>query len=228
MTDSSFSFSNPFLIFIDGTDGVGKSTVALELASLIIKKFTTTVSVKSIMSVTEIGTLIKNKAISEKDHNEYLNFLGFCYSTFTGIESIYNDSQHSVYIVDRSQASTFAQNICSSELNSQIKTSMLNIFNDLNEIFVNKHQGSYCNFLLELDPAIALKRISASRKQLDNFEIKGEEYQNKIQRCFRLYFEKQPLELLIKVENKTPTEVAQLMFESVEQKLKCHLTAQNK
>jgi hypothetical protein len=63
---------------------------------------------------------------------------------------------------------------------------------------------------------------------LNNFKIKGEEYQNKIQRCFRLYFEKQPLELLIKVENKTPTEVAQLMFDSVEQKLKCHLTAQNK
>jgi cytidylate kinase len=73
----------PFIIFIDGADGVGKTTVAVELANLISSKGINT-GIESILGCTTIANLIKEKAINDEDHNEYLNFLGFCYSTFTG------------------------------------------------------------------------------------------------------------------------------------------------
>ena len=215
----------PFIIFIDGADGVGKTTVAVELAKLINSEGINT-GIESILGCTTIANLIKEKAINDEDHNEYLNFLGFCYSTFTGIESIYKKSAHTVYIVDRSHASTFAQNICSSELNSQIKTSMLNIFNELNKMFIEKRNNTFANALLELKPQLALDRIIANRKHLDNFEKKGVLYQEKIQRCFRLYFEKNNLDVLVDTENKTPEQIASLIYFSVRDKLKCHLMTQ--
>ncbi len=213
----------PFLVFLDGSDGVGKTTTCVELAKLIAAD-NINVGITCVMRSTEIGALIREQAISGNNYNEYMNFLGFCYSTFHGVNTIYSKKEHSIIVVDRSQASTFAQNICSSNLDEQIKTNMLSIFNALNKEFIKKHKGHYANYLLELDPSEALSRIKKQRDHFDNFEKQGIELQEKIRNNFRLYFKQNNIEVLsIDTTNNTQEQVAKEIYKNLKEKLKCHI-----
>lgn len=213
----------PFLVFLDGADGVGKTTTCVELAKLIAAD-NFNVGITCVMRFTEIGALIREQAINGDNYNEYMNFLGFCYSTFHGVNTIYSKNEHSIIVVDRSQASTFAQNICSSSLDEQIKTSMLSIFNALNKEFIEKYKGHYVNYLLELDPAQALNRIKKQRDHFDNFEKQGIEFQQKIRNNFRLYFNQNNINVLsIDTTNITQEQVAKEIYKDLKEKLKCHI-----
>ena len=215
----------PFIIFLDGTDGVGKSTIAKEL-KLKYNQMGFYTDTTCIMKFTEAGYMIRDIAITEPMQDEIL-FLGFCFSVFYNLKKIIeNKKSLQVMIVDRSPASTFAQNIAAPHIPERTKSSMFEIFDSLQKKFNTENKDSFANFLLELDPKIAFERIKQSRKELDVYEQRGIEFQRRIASGYRTHYEvnNNPLNTIINTENTTITKVIDLIYQNTVEHVKCHLT----
>ncbi len=183
MTDNQ----HPFIIFIEGADGVGKTTTSKKLLEKINQENNYNVNRSGIMEKTVAGTELRRINITEEISDE-LRFVSYCFGTFYGIDEIFADKMSHVVIVDRSQASTYAQNICAPDMSAPVKNAAITVFNSLNKEFEKKYAGRYFNFYLHADPQSALNRIHAERGALDVFERRGVGFQEKIRRGFHSYY----------------------------------------
>lgn len=180
--------NKPFVIFIDGVDGCGKTTLTNKLLEKLplafpnakVKKF-------EIMQSTEPGKLIREAMITE-EINETLRYTGFMFGVFYGLEKLYENTDHDFIICDRSQATPYAYNICAPNNNSLIKNAQVAIFDDLNNRFFDKRMGSFINVHLQLDSKIAYERMG--ERTLDVIEARGPAFQDAVELGFKSYFNK--------------------------------------
>lgn len=195
--------NKPFVIFIDGADGCGKSTLTAELLKaldmnnemqhLITDKENERPPLKfgtyDIMRSTDAGGFIRSAMITE-ELDETLRYMGFMYGVFYGLKKLYETPDRDIIICDRSQATTFAYNICAPDMSATIKNSQIALFDDLNNKFFAQHGRQFMNVHLQLDPKIALERMKSSREELDVIERRGVGFQEQVERGLQSYFNK--------------------------------------
>lgn len=177
--------SNALIVFVDGADGVGKSSVIDAIVKNLFSenlKITTTHLIKH----TEVGESFYTNWINGEfsDFNAALIMLGVTCGTLENLEKI--SSRYDIILVDRSQASFFAYQIS----NSKNKECLLTAFKEtLNNSFYSNCR--YINVNMYCDPKVARERMLLSRNSLDAIESKGVEYQKKIiesyQECFNTF-----------------------------------------
>ncbi len=179
----------PFFIFIEGADGVGKSTTSALLKEALTEAWKKDVDQALIMQSTEAGTLLRNIAIKDDTVSEELKFLSYCFSTFYGLDKLKDAYQDKDFvIVDRSHASTFAQSICAANIEETTKAHMVKLFEVLNEKFKTDYKDRYLFVNLTVPATIALDRIRVGRAELDLFEKRGHVYQEKIRHNYNTFF----------------------------------------
>ena len=180
----------PYVIFIEGADGVGKTTTSNLLLKNIKEKTNLLAFKTTITAASNAGADIRQINITEHLSDE-LRFVGYCFATFYGLKCIFefeHENPADVIIVDRSQASTFAQNICAATVPSMVKNNMVNIFRNLENEFRSKYQNRFSHVYLYMDPVKALDRIARNRQALDVLETRGVEYQRSIARGYESYY----------------------------------------
>lgn len=197
--------NKPFVIFIDGADGCGKSTLAIELhrelSSLASARMNYggdrfNVRTFDIMRSTDAGGFIRSAMINE-ELDETLRYNGFMYGVFYGLKKLFEQyNRNDIVICDRSQATTFAYNICAPDLPAAIKNAQITLFDDLNRQFFAQHGRHYANVHLQLDPKIAFQRMIVSREDLDVIERRGVAFQEQVDRGYVSYFNKHNTTLL--------------------------------
>lgn len=178
----------PYLLFVEGADGVGKSTLTLALKKS-LADHGLKVSIDYIMQSTRAGESIRKVAI-EEEVGDKLNFLGYCYSVFYALKrfAVLPATYADVIVVDRNQASCYAQSIYANEASLEIKEGMFRIFGELEEEYHSSNKNESLTIYLEVDPLVALERIEKTRGKLDLFETRGAAYQTKIKKGYELYF----------------------------------------
>jgi thymidylate kinase len=187
--------NKPFVIFIDGTDGCGKSTLTRELCHQLADykldqgKLDLTFDTYDIMQSTGAGKLIREAMITE-ELDEPLRFNGFMYGVFYGLRKLFEQGGYDVMICDRSQATTFAYNICAPDMPATVKNAQIAMFDLMNTAFYEQHRGQFINVVLELDPLTAFERMAGSRVKLDVIERRGALFQEQVARGFVSYFHK--------------------------------------
>lgn len=192
--------NKPFVIFIDGADGVGKSTLTqnllheLDLHNQFAHmgddnrkplKFGT----YDILRSTQAGTFIREAMITE-ELDETLRYSGFMYGVFYGLKKLFEQTDKDIIICDRSQATPYAYNICAPDMPAAIKNAQIALFDDMNKRFFAKHGFQFLNVYLQLDPKIAFERMTASREKLDVIEQRGVPFQEQVARGYESYFNK--------------------------------------
>lgn len=187
--------NKPFVIFIDGIDGCGKTTLTRELCHQLADykmdqgKLDLTFDTYDIMQSTGAGKLIREAMITE-ELDEPLRFNGFMYGVFYGLRKLFEYGGYDVMICDRSQATTFAYNICAPDMPATVKNAQIAMFDLMNKAFYEKHKGQFLNIHLQIDPNVALERMVSSRAKLDVIEKRGTLFQDHVQRGFESYFNK--------------------------------------
>ena len=127
--------NKPFVIFIDGADGVGKSTLTKTLVSMLSNNHPDVkVGTYDIMRSTDAGGFIRSAMINE-ELDETLRYNGFMYGVFYGLKKLYKTKDRDIIICDRSQATTYAYNICAPDMSATIKNAQVTLFDDLNTKF---------------------------------------------------------------------------------------------
>lgn len=183
-----------FVIFVEGADGVGKSTTVRLLTDKFIE-LGFSAQHTCIMRRTIAGAAIRQNAINYEQSDE-LRFVGFCYGVFNTLERLMKPNE--IIIVDRSQASTFAQSICASNCDAETKKAMLHIFNKLDRDFRNRFKNQYLHVYLELNPEVAMKRIE-ERGEQDLLEQRGLKYQEDIIHGYKTYYDLYETDNVVKV-----------------------------
>jgi thymidylate kinase len=201
----------PFFIFIEGADGVGKSTTSALLKEVLTDAWKKEVEQTFIMQFTEVGALCRTIAIKDDTVSDELKFLSYCFSTFYGLDKLIGSFEKQDFvIVDRSQGSTFAQSICASNVTESMKTYMINIFSVLNEKFKNDYKDRHLFVNLTATAKGALDRLHKERGELDVLEKRGPVYQDKIKvgydLFYKYYIEKENV-ITLNTEEKLPMTV---------------------
>jgi len=179
----------PFFIFIEGADGVGKSSTTTLLGEILTNAWKKKVNKTLIMQFTEAGTLLRNIAIKDDTVSEELKFLSYCFSTFYGLDKLISGFDDKDFvIVDRSHASTFAQSICAANMEETTKSHAVKFFSVLNDKFKETYKDRYLFVNLTVTPEVALERMQKSRGELDLFEKRGPVYQEKIRQSYNTFF----------------------------------------
>lgn len=182
--------NKPFVIFIDGADGVGKSTLTNVLMSQLQAKFPQAkVGTYDIMRSTDAGGFIRSAMINEQ-LDETLRYNGFMYGVFYGLKKLYEIQDRDIIICDRSQATTYAYNICAPDMSATIKNAQVILFDDLNAKFFANHGHQFLNVHLYVDPQVAFERLRATREELDVIEQRGVPFQEQVERGLQSYFNK--------------------------------------
>lgn len=179
----------PFFIFVEGADGVGKSTTSNLLKQVLVEAWKKEVEKTLIMQFTEAGTLLRNIGVKDDTVSDELKFLGYCFSTFYGLDKLKTSFEDKDFVVvDRSQASTFAQSICASNASETTKTYMVNYFSVLNEKFKKDYKDRYLFVNLTASAKGALERLHKERGEFDVLEKRGVVYQEKIKQGYQAFY----------------------------------------
>lgn len=182
--------NKPFVIFIDGADGVGKSTLTKTLVSMLSNNYPDVkVGTYDIMRSTDAGGFIRSAMINE-ELDETLRYNGFMYGVFYGLKKLYKTKDRDIIICDRSQATTYAYNICAPDMSATIKNAQVTLFDDLNTKFFVNHGHQFLNVHLHVDPETAFMRMKNSRENLDVIEQRGVPFQEQVERGLQSYFNK--------------------------------------
>jgi len=182
--------TKPFVIFVDGVDGAGKTTLTREIFNNLILDLDLNVLIFDIMQSTDIGKSVRKIMINE-ELDELLRFSGFIFSVFYNLKRLFEDNKHYDYIIcDRSQASTFAYNVFApSKLKKDLDLTFSKslIFSTLNQQFFEKHRGNFLNIFLRVDEKDAQSRL-LKRGNTDIIESRGQEFQKLVGQGFDEYF----------------------------------------
>lgn len=173
-------------VFIEGADGVGKSTIM----NAILKNFVSSklrISATHLIKHTRVGTAFYQEWTTGAmtDLPAALTMLGTTVATLEDISKAKDN--YDIIVVDRSQASFFAY-----QLNDKgLRKLLLPAFEETLEAGFYKE----CNFAtiyLTCDSEIAKERMLKSRGSLDAIETKGSDYQETVkqgyQECFETYY----------------------------------------
>lgn len=178
---------NSVTFFIEGSDGVGKSTISKLIQDTLRAKNIQTPNTHIIRS-TSVGWAFYNEFVAGKlsDFTGALHMLG---STVSTIEQLYeNNNSEVVNIVDRSQASFYAYQMSDPSIGNAIEKayehSLTNMFYKNSKYFV---------IYVKCQPEIALDRILKTRGSLDSIETLGPVFQRTIQGRFEQCFLKYPI-----------------------------------
>ena len=213
----------PFFIFIEGADGTGKTTTSSYLDDILTNRLKKKVAKAFIMQSTQVGTLLRKTAV-EEETSEELKFLAFSFGVFYGLEKLLSiHSETDFVIVDRSQASTYAQSICASDAPEHIKTSMINLFTSLNTRFKEQYKGNYLYVHLNASADKALARLYKTRGQFDVLEKRGVSYQEMIKRGYSVFYKQHTNKdevLHLNTEILNPIQVASAIIKHLKDKEK--------
>ena len=173
--------------FIEGSDGVGKSTISKLIQDASRAKNIQTSNTHIIRS-TSLGRTFYDEFVAGKlsDFTGALHMLG---STVSTIEQLYeNNNSEVVNVVDRSQASFYAYQMYDPSIGDVIEKayehSLTNMFYKNSKYFV---------IYIKCQPEIALDRINKTRGSLDSIETLGPVFQRSIQGRFEKCFLKYPI-----------------------------------
>lgn len=204
------------VLFIEGADGVGKSSFTEGLIKLLRKSFYL-VNSTHIIKHTAAGAAFYKEWTAGKhtDLTAALCMLGVTMGTLADIKD--RQQYSDVVIVDRSQASFFAYQLS----RDGIRETMLPVFElSLDSEFYTKN--NIATIYLECDAAVATQRMLSSRGTLDHIEDRGIEYQNVVkatyEECFKTYPVLRP-ELRLNTTTLTIEEVINQGFNFVNRKM---------
>lgn len=172
-------------VFIEGADGVGKSSVTNALLKDLAaaqKEITATHVIKH----TQPGMAFYNSWVNGTvtGLNAALNMLAVTAATLENIQQ--GREEYDIIVVDRSQASFFAYQLN----NGNVRTLLEPAYEETLKADFYKN----CNFTtiyLHCDSQIAIDRMKHSRSALDAIESLGPDYQDTVKKyydeCFALY-----------------------------------------
>lgn len=178
--------NNTLYVFIDGADGVGKSSFMQGL----VKKLKThgqSVMVTHIIKHTEFGKKFYQEW-TEGVHCDVEGAHRMLQATVGTIQELSNMKEsYDVVIVDRSQASFYAYQMC----NSVVKQNLaVDFYNSLEVDFYWKNR--IVNIYLHCDPTITARRMLEGRGALDHIEKRGVVFQQTVASEFEICFKRHP------------------------------------
>lgn len=167
------------LIFIEGTDGTGKTSVANGIVEALKAKGLSAIRIP-IMEGSSVGKDYRSQYLTGKTI-PVTEALGMLYSVATTLKDVIYPATklYDVVVVDRSLASFFAY---------QIKT---NGYGWIHAAFYEVVHSLFAGetIYLQVSPEVGHQRMVAGRKVLDVVESKGLEYQRKVAEAYTKCFE---------------------------------------
>lgn len=179
-------FKNALVVFIEGADGVGKTTFIKTLTERLFSDKLYVVNTH-LITLTDFGKVFYQDFTNSK-YNDLTAALGMLSVTTASISKLNEmKSDYNIIIVDRSQASFFAY-----QLNSQeIKEALLTPYEkSLAVKFYNV--SNYVTIYLECEANVAKNRMLTGRGSLDAIEARGISFQNDAKAAYEECFTKYP------------------------------------
>lgn len=170
------------IVFIEGADGVGKSTITNGLLKGLAQK-DLDIAATHLIKHTRVGTAFYQDWTNGvvKGLTAATLMLG---STVATLEDIQNSVvSHDVIVIDRSQASFFAYQLSEHSLRRVLEPAFIET---LKAKFYK--ECDFTTIYLECDPNIAMERMKQSRGSLDAIESLGTIFQEKIARTYQECF----------------------------------------
>lgn len=171
------------LIFIEGTDGTGKTSVANGIVEALKAKGLSAICIP-IMEGSSVGKDYRSQYLTGKTI-PVTEALGMLYSVATTLKDVVYPATkiYDVVIVDRSLAS-----YCAYQL-------LTNNYTWMSEPFKQVLDGLFAGetIYLKVSPEVGHQRMIAGRKVLDAIESKGPEYQIRVAAAYEKAFKMYPV-----------------------------------
>ena len=179
-------FKNALVVFIEGADGVGKTTFIKTLTERLFSDKLYVVNTH-LIALTDFGKVFYQDFTNSK-YNDLTAALGMLSVTTASISKLNEmKSDYNIIIVDRSQASFFAYQLNSQEIKEALLTSYEK---SLAAKFYNV--SNYVTIYLECEANVAKNRMLTGRGSLDAIEARGISFQNDAKAAYEECFTKYP------------------------------------
>jgi thymidylate kinase len=172
--------NKPLLVFVEGIDGSGKTTLINHLKNTLVHQGIITRDY-TMMNITNLGVELR-KIIVEEDVGDILRFTSQMTGVFYNLRKITEkETDAHVILIDRSPASILAYNIlASAEFHTGKRMAMRELFDNAYNAFLKENKDRIYNVFLDTPIKVCRERILKSRGSLDVMESKGEEYMKQV------------------------------------------------